>query len=188
MSRLARRAVPEPHLSSQPCDWIFMTSMVNRKDVGAAAGRPLYLQLVDWLRAGNGRPPSPARASTASRNSPSASGSAGSPSRGHRNPGRRRPVHRRQGLGSSSRRRRLVRAPPICELHRGHRSQGRTLRTGCCVSVVDRPAAEGLPYPETTRLIGLDRLRLVDGAPTAIHRSVLDAALRTVSGSREDCR
>ena len=37
---------------------------------------------------------------------------------------------------------------------------------------------EGLPYPEDAALIGLDRLRLVDDAPTAIHRSVIDAERR----------
>jgi GntR family transcriptional regulator len=38
---------------------------------------------------------------------------------------------------------------------------------------------EGLPYPEEAALMALDRLRLVDGAPAAIHRSVID---RKVAG------
>jgi GntR family transcriptional regulator len=33
---------------------------------------------------------------------------------------------------------------------------------------------EDLPYPEDAALIGMDRLRFVDGVPAAIHRSVID--------------
>lgn len=36
---------------------------------------------------------------------------------------------------------------------------------------------EDLPYPEDSTLIGMDRLRLVDREPTAIHRSVIDAEI-----------
>ena len=36
---------------------------------------------------------------------------------------------------------------------------------------------EGLPYPDDAALIGMERLRLVDREPTAIHRSVIDAAI-----------
>ncbi len=39
------------------------------------------------------------------------------------------------------------------------------------------PWREGVPYGHDTALIGLERLRLVDGIPMAIHRSTLSAAL-----------
>src|SRR5208282_961852 len=41
---------------------------------------------------------------------------------------------------------------------------------------------EGLPYPEGSPLIGLDRLRLVDRIPTAIHRSIICAEVASAIG------
>jgi len=86
-------------------------------------------------------------------------------------------IRRRQGLGSFV-------APP--SLHRppsylssfteaveaqARRASHRLLRFG---PVEWR---EDLPYPEDSTLIGTDRLRLVDREPTAIHRSVIDAEI-----------
>lgn len=83
-------------------------------------------------------------------------------------------VRRRQGLGSFVAPPSLVRAASYLSSFteavetQGRRASHRLLSFG----LVDW--REGLPYPEDSALIGMDRLRFVDGAPAAIHRSVID--------------
>jgi GntR family transcriptional regulator len=91
-------------------------------------------------------------------------------------------VNRRQGLGS------FVAAPPLkrtpsyllsfteAVLSQGRVASHRLLGFG---PVLWR---EGLPYPEGSPLIGLDRLRLVDRIPTAIHRSIIAAEVARAIG------
>jgi GntR family transcriptional regulator len=83
-------------------------------------------------------------------------------------------VRRRQGSGTFVAPPSLARAPSyLSSFTEAVEAQGRTpshrlLRFG--------PAdwREGLPYPEDAALIGMDRLRFVDGAAAAIHRSIID--------------
>jgi GntR family transcriptional regulator len=83
-------------------------------------------------------------------------------------------VRRRQGLGSFVAPPPLVRAPSyLSSFTEAVEAQGRTashrlLRFGSA------DWQEDLPYPEDAALIGMDRLRFVDGAPAAIHRSIID--------------
>jgi GntR family transcriptional regulator len=86
-------------------------------------------------------------------------------------------INRRQGLGT------FVAAPPLkrAPSYLASFSEAITAarRTGSHRVLAFGPThwREGLPYLEDEPLIGLDRLRLVDRAPTAIHRSVISAAI-----------
>ena len=83
-------------------------------------------------------------------------------------------VRRRQGLGSFVAPPSLVRAASYLSSFteaveaQGRRASHRLLSFGLA------DWREGLPYPEDAALIGVDRLRFVDDAPAAIHRSVID--------------
>ena len=91
-------------------------------------------------------------------------------------------VNRRQGLGS------FVAAPPLkrtpsyllsfteAVLSQGRVASHRLLSFGPVL------LREGLPYPKGSPLIGLDRLRLVDRIPTAIHRSIIAAQVARAIG------
>jgi len=86
-------------------------------------------------------------------------------------------LYRRQGLGT------FVAAPPLARApgylmsfteairNSGHAPSHKLIKFG--------PAAwrPDLPYAESDRLVAVDRLRMVDGVPAAIHRSVLLADL-----------
>ena len=86
-------------------------------------------------------------------------------------------VVRRQGKGT------FVTVPPLqrTPIHMrsftesveaaGHKASSQLLSFG------PMPWREGLPYAQGEALIGLERLRLVDSIPMAIHRSILSAAL-----------
>jgi GntR family transcriptional regulator len=86
-------------------------------------------------------------------------------------------VNRRQGLGSFVAAPTLKRAPAYllsfseAIAAAGQSSSHRLLAFG------PAPWREALPYDEDEALIALDRLRLVDRVPTAIHRSVISAAV-----------
>jgi GntR family transcriptional regulator len=83
-------------------------------------------------------------------------------------------VRRRQGLGSFVAPPPLIRAPSyLLSFTEAVEAQGRT-SSHRLLSFGPVAWREGLPYPESCSLIGMDRLRLVDGAPAAIHRSVID--------------
>jgi GntR family transcriptional regulator len=91
-------------------------------------------------------------------------------------------VNRRQGLGS------FVAAPPLKRTPSYHlsfteavRSQGR-VASHRLLNFGPVPWREDLPYPEGSPLLGLDRLRLVDRIPTAIHRSVVSAEIARAIG------
>jgi GntR family transcriptional regulator len=83
-------------------------------------------------------------------------------------------VRRRQGLGSFVAPPSLVRAPSYLSSFteaveaQGRRASHRLLRFGSSNWRL------GLPYPDDAALIGMDRLRFVNGAPAAIHRSIID--------------
>jgi len=83
-------------------------------------------------------------------------------------------VRRRQGSGSFVAPPSLVRAPSyLSSFTEAVEAQGRTA-SHRLLSFGPADWREGLPYPEDAALIGMDRLRIVDSAPAAIHRSVID--------------
>jgi GntR family transcriptional regulator len=83
-------------------------------------------------------------------------------------------IRRRQGLGSFVAPPPLVRAPSyLSSFTEAVEAQGRT-PSHRLLSFAPVEWHEGLPYLEGRSLIGMDRLRLIDGAPAAIHRSVID--------------
>lgn len=139
--------------------------------------RPLYGQLADWLRADIARKAAGERIDSEPHLAERFGVSRFTVARAIEILVDEGLIRRRQGLGSFV-------APP--SLHRppsylssfteaveaqGRRASHRLLRFG---PVEWR---EGLPYRDDAALIGLDRLRLVDREPTAIHRSVIDAAI-----------
>ena len=82
-------------------------------------------------------------------------------------------VRRRQGLGSFVAPPALVRAPSyLSSFTEAVEAQGRTA-SHRLLYFGPTEWREDLPYPEDAALIGMDRLRFVDGAPAAIHRSVI---------------
>jgi GntR family transcriptional regulator len=142
-----------------------------------ASGGPLYRQLADWLRADIARKTTGDRIDSEPKLALRFGVSRFTATRAIEILVDEGLIRRRQGLGSFV-------APPL--LHRapsylssfteaveaqGRRASHRLLRFG--------PVewCQGLPYPEAAALVGLDRLRLVDRAPTAIHRSLIEAAV-----------
>jgi GntR family transcriptional regulator len=94
---------------------------------------------------------------------------------------------RRQGLGTFVAPPRLKRSPGyLASFTEAVLAEGRTtshllLNYG----PMEARSCVPLPYPDGTRLLRLGRLRFVDGAPTAIHHSVLDAAVVETIGLTE---
>ena len=83
-------------------------------------------------------------------------------------------VRRRQGLGSFVAPPALVRAPSyLSSFTEAVELQWRT-PSHRLLNFGPTEWREGLPYPESTELIAMERLRFVDGAPAAIHRSFID--------------
>jgi len=95
-------------------------------------------------------------------------------------------LYRRQGLGTFVAAPALRRAPSYlmsfteAVASAGHAPSHRVLAFG------DTPWRSDLPYAEPEPLIALDRLRFVDGMPTAIHRSVLSLAVVGRAGLTAD--
>ena len=86
-------------------------------------------------------------------------------------------VNRRQGLGSFVAAPTLKRAPAyLLSFSEAIAAAGRSA-SHRLLAFGPTPWREDLPYDEDEALIALDRLRLVDRVPTAIHRSVIAAAL-----------
>jgi GntR family transcriptional regulator len=83
-------------------------------------------------------------------------------------------VRRRQGLGSFVAPPSLVRAPTyLSSFTEAVEAQGRTA-SHRLLSFGSVKWRQGLPYPDDAALIGMDRLRFVNDAPAAIHRSIID--------------
>ncbi len=142
-----------------------------------ASGRPLYRQLVDWLRADIARRAVGDRIESEPQLAERFGVSRFTVTRAIEILVDEGLIRRRQGLGSFVAPPPLQRAPTYLSSFteaveaQGQRASHRLLQFG--------PIAwsEGLPYPDGVALVGLNRLRLVDGEPTAIHRSVIDGGL-----------
>ena len=139
--------------------------------------RPLYRQLVDWLRADVARRAVGDRIESEPQLAERFGVSRFTVTRAIEILVNEGLIRRRQGLGSFVALPPLQRAPSyLTSFTEAVEAQGRTashrlLNFGPVVW------SEDLPYPEGSALVGVDRLRLVDGEPTAIHRSVIDARL-----------
>ena len=95
-------------------------------------------------------------------------------------------VNRRQGLGSFVAAPRLKRtATYLLSFTEAVPSQGR-VASHRLLYFGPVPWRQGLPYPEDLPLVGLDRLRLVDRVPTAIHRSIVSAEFASSIGLNAD--
>jgi GntR family transcriptional regulator len=139
--------------------------------------RPLYLQLVDWLREDVASKSPGDRIDSEPKLAVRFGVSRFTVTRAIEIMVDEGLVSRRQGLGS------FVAAPPL------KRAPSYLLSFSEAVSAQGRnathrllafgPAAwrEPLPYEPGTALLALDRLRLVDRIPTAIHRSIISAEL-----------
>jgi GntR family transcriptional regulator len=142
-----------------------------------ASGRPLYRQLVDWLRADIARRGVGDRIESEPQLAERFGVSRFTVTRAIEILVDEGLIRRRQGLGSFVALPPLQRAPTYLSSFteaveaQGRRASHRLLHFG--------PIAwsECLPYPNGVAVVGLNRLRLVDGEPTAIHRSVIDAGL-----------
>ena len=148
--------------------------------------RPLYRQLVDWLRVDLAAKSPGDRIDSEPRLAKRFGVSRFTATRAIEILVDEGLVNRRQGLGS------FVAAPPLkrtatyllsfteAVLSQGRVSSHRLLYFG---PVPWRP---GLPYQEDLPLVGLDRLRLVDRVPTAIHRSIVSAEVASSIGLNAD--
>jgi GntR family transcriptional regulator len=146
------------------------------------ADRPLYRQLVDWLRADIGRMPVGAQIDSEPKLAARFGVSRFTVARAIEILVHEGLIRRRQGSGSFVAPPPLKRAPTSMRSFTesverlGREASHRLLHFG--------PAEwrEDLPYPEDAPLIALDRLRLIDAAPAGIHRSVIDAGLARLIG------
>jgi GntR family transcriptional regulator len=139
--------------------------------------RPLYLQLVDWLREDiAGKQPGD-RVDSEPKLAERFGVSRFTVTRAIEILVDEGLIRRRQGLGSFVAPPPLRRAPSyLCSFTDAIAAQGRAATHRL---LAFGPAAwrEGLPYDQAEALVRMDRLRLVDRVPTAIHRSVVAAAL-----------
>ncbi len=143
----------------------------------SASGRPLYRQLVDWLRSDVARRAVGDRIDSEPQLAERFGVSRFTVTRAIEILVDEGLIRRRQGLGSFVAPPPLQRAPSYLSSFteaveaQGRKPSHRLMHFG--------PVAwrRGMPYPEGVALVSLDRLRFVDGEPTAIHRSVIDAGL-----------
>ncbi|RBP11390.1 GntR family transcriptional regulator [Roseiarcus fermentans] len=149
-----------------------------RIDPAAPSGRPLYLQLVDWLRAdAAGRKPG-ARIDSEPQLARQFGVSRFTVTRAIEILVDEGLFTRRQGLGTFVAPPRLKRAPTyLASFTEAIAAQGRSASHRLLRFGPLEASDACFPYRPGAALIGLDRLRLVDGAPTAIHHSVLEASL-----------
>lgn len=155
----------------------FALARVNSFTPDLASGRPLYRQLVDWLRSDIARREIGDRIDSEPQLAERFGVSRFTVTRAIEILVDEGLIRRRQGLGSFVALPPLQRAPLyLSSFTEAVEAQGRTAshRLLDFGPVVWR---KDLPYPEGEALVGLNRLRLVDGEPTAIHRSVIDAGL-----------
>ena len=95
-------------------------------------------------------------------------------------------VNRRQGLGTFVAAAPLKRAPSYLASFSEAIAAARRAASHRVLGFGPTPWRDGLPYREDEPLVALDRLRLVDLVPTAIHRSVVSAAIAARIGLTAD--
>jgi GntR family transcriptional regulator len=95
-------------------------------------------------------------------------------------------INRRQGLGTFVAAPQLKRASTYLASFSEAVSVARRANSHRVLAFGPTHWREGLPYSEDEPLIALDRLRLVDRVPTAIHRSIISAAAAARMGLTAD--
>ncbi|WP_158818569.1 GntR family transcriptional regulator [Methylocapsa sp. S129] len=95
-------------------------------------------------------------------------------------------ISRRQGLGTFVAAPALKRAPSYLSSFSEAVSSARRVASHRVLAYGPTPWRESLPYREDEPLISLDRLRFVDRVPTAIHRSIISAAIAERIGLTSD--
>ena len=142
-----------------------------------ASDRPLYLQLVDWLREDIASKAPGERIDSEPRLAERFGVSRFTVTRAIEILVDEGLVSRRQGLGSFVAAPALKRAPSyLLSFTEAVSAQGR-VSTQRLLGFGPTPWRDTLPYESETPLIRLDRLRLVDRIPTAIHRSIVSAEI-----------
>jgi GntR family transcriptional regulator len=91
---------------------------------------------------------------------------------------------RRQGLGTFVAPPRLRRAPThLRSFTEAMAAEGRTATHRLLdFTIIDKADGLNLPYPKGTPLLRLERLRFVDGSPMAVHYSVLNVGVAQTAG------
>jgi GntR family transcriptional regulator len=146
--------------------------------------RPLYLQLLDWLREDLSRRQPGARIDSEPQLARRFRVSRFTVTRAIEILVRDGLLTRRQGLGTFVAPPRLRRAPTHLRsfteamADEGHTTTHRLLD----LALIETAEGLSLPYPNGTPLLRLERLRLVDGAPLAVHHSVLNANIARAAG------
>jgi GntR family transcriptional regulator len=146
--------------------------------------RPLYLQLLDWLREDISIRQPGVRIDSEPRLARRFGVSRFTVTRAIEILVRDGLLTRRQGLGTFVAPPRLRRAPIyLRSFTEAMVAEGRTA-THRLLDFALMKKADGLsfPYAKGTPLLRLERLRLVDGAPLAVHYSVLDANIAQAAG------
>jgi GntR family transcriptional regulator len=160
-------------LSSQPYDWANVTEAVLQSGLD----RPLYLQLLDWLREDLSRRQPGARIDSEPQLARRFGVSRFTVTRAIEILVRDGLLTRRQGLGTFVAPPRLRRASIyLRSFTEAMAAEGRTATHRLLdFALIKKAGGLHLPYAKGTPLLRLERLRLVDGAPLAIHYSVLNA-------------
>jgi GntR family transcriptional regulator len=146
--------------------------------------RPLYRQLLDWLREDISTRPPGARVDSEPQLARRFGVSRFTVTRAIEILVRDGLLTRRQGLGTFVAPPRLRRAPTyLRSFTEAMAAEGRTA-THRLLDFARIETADGLslPYAKGTPLLRLERLRLVDGAPLAVHYSVLNANIAQAAG------
>jgi GntR family transcriptional regulator len=146
--------------------------------------RPLYLQLVDWLRDDIAGKEAGVRVESEPQLARRFGVSRFTVTRAIEILVREGLLTRRQGLGTFVAPPKVRRAPVcLASFSEAMAAQGRVATHRLLAfGRVDRAGAFAYPYPQDTNLLRLERLRLVDREPLAIHRSVIDADLAAKIG------
>jgi GntR family transcriptional regulator len=155
---------------------------VSPSNLEATADRPLYRQLVDWLRADLASRAPGDRIESELQLARRFGVSRFTVTRAIEILVDEGLVNRQRGLGSFVAAPSLRRTPSyLLSFTEAVLSLGR-VASHRLLSFGSVPWREGLPYPEDAPLIGLDRLRLVDRIPTAIHRSIVSTEIASAIG------
>jgi GntR family transcriptional regulator len=159
---------------------------VNVTEAALQSGldRPLYLQLLDWLREDISMRQPGARIDSEPQLARRFGVSRFTVTRAIEILARDGLLTRRRGLGTFVAPPRLRRAPTyLRSFTEAMAAEGRTA-THRLLDFALIKGADGLnfPYAKGTPLLRLERLRLVDGAPLAVHYSVLNANIAQAAG------
>jgi GntR family transcriptional regulator len=159
---------------------------VNVTEAALQSGldRPLYLQLLDWLREDLSRRQPGARIDSEPQLARRFGVSRFTVTRAIEILVRDGLLTRRQGLGTFVAPPRLRRAPThLRSFTEAMAAEGRTATHRLLdFTIIDKADGLNLPYPKGTPLLRLERLRFVDGSPMAVHYSVLNVGVAQTAG------